>query len=59
MRFVGAAGVISFTKDHDLKYGAEGKQPAWAQWQDGKQVVIFPKQYAEGKYISPPWLEKK
>ncbi|MBU1206418.1 MAG: ABC transporter substrate-binding protein [Proteobacteria bacterium] len=59
MRFVGAAGVISFEKNHDLKYGQEGKQPIWAQWQDGKHVVIFPKQYASGKYISPPWLKKK
>ena len=59
IRFVGAAGVILFEKDHDLKYGKDGKQPIWAQWQDGKHVVIFPKQYAAGKYISPPWLKKK
>ncbi len=60
MRFVGVAGVNSFTKNHDLKYGSkDGKQPAWIQWQDGKQVVIFPKEYAVGKYIAPPWIKKK
>jgi len=59
MRFEGAAGIIAFTKDHDLKYGKEGKQPVWAQWQDGKHVVFFPKQYAAGKYVSAPWLKKK
>lgn len=59
MRFVGTAGVILFEKDHDLKYGKDGKQPVWAQWQDGKQVAIFPKQFASGKYISPPWLKKR
>lgn len=60
MRFVGAAGVNLFDKNHDLKYGSkDGKQPAWIQWQDGKQVVIFPKEYAVGKYVSPPWIKKK
>jgi len=59
MRFEGTAGVILFEKDHDLKYGKDGKQPVWVQWQDGKQVAIFPKQFAGGKYISPPWLKKK
>lgn len=60
MRFVGTAGVNVFTKNHDLKYGSkDGKQPAWIQWQEGKQVVIFPKEYATGKYIPPPWIKKK
>ena len=60
MRFVGAAGVNLYDKNHDLKYGAkDGKQPAWIQWQEGKQVVIFPKEYAVGKYVSPPWIKKK
>jgi len=59
MRYEGAAGMIAFTKDHDLKYGKEGKQPVFAQWQDGKHVVYFPQQYAAGKYIPPPWLKKK
>jgi branched-chain amino acid transport system substrate-binding protein len=59
MRYVGVAGVIAFDKNHELKYGPEGKQPVWAQWQDGKQVVLFPKQWATGKYISPPWIKKK
>jgi branched-chain amino acid transport system substrate-binding protein len=59
MRFVGAAGIIAFTKDHDLKYGKDGKQPVWAQWQDAKHVAYYPPQYAAGKYISPPWIKKK
>jgi branched-chain amino acid transport system substrate-binding protein len=59
MRYEGAAGIIAFTKDHDLKYGKEGKQPVWAQWQDGKHVVFFPEEFAAGKYIPPPWLKKK
>ena len=25
----------------------------------GKQVVLYPKQWATGKYISPPWIQKK
>lgn len=59
IRFEGTAGVILFEKDHDLKYGKDGKQPVWVQWQDGKQVAIFPKRFAAGKYISPPWIKKK
>jgi len=59
MRYVGVAGVIAFDKNHELKYGPEGKQPVWAQWQEGKQVVLFPTQWATGKYISPPWIKKK
>ena len=59
MRFVGTAGVNVYDKNHDLKYGKEGKQPAWIQWQNGKQVVIFPTEFAVGKYISPPWIKKK
>jgi len=59
MHYEGAAGIIAFTKDHDLKYGKEGKQPVFAQWQDGKHVVYFPQQYASGKYVSPAWLKKK
>ncbi len=59
MRFVGAAGVILFEPNHGLKYGKEGKQPVWVQWQQGKQVSIFPQEFATGKYISPPWLKKK
>jgi branched-chain amino acid transport system substrate-binding protein len=59
MRYEGAAGIIAFTKDHDLRYGKDGKQPVWAQWQEGKHVAYFPKNYAAGKYISPPWIKKK
>jgi branched-chain amino acid transport system substrate-binding protein len=58
IRFVGAAGVITFTSNHDLQYGKDGKQPAWAQWQKGKHEVVFPKAWASGKYIFPPWLKK-
>jgi branched-chain amino acid transport system substrate-binding protein len=58
IHFVGAAGVITFTSNHDLKYGKDGKQPAWAQWQKGKHEVVFPKAWASGKYIFPPWLKK-
>lgn len=59
MRYEGAAGIIAFTKNHDLKYGKDGKQPVWAQWQDAKHVVFYPKKFAAGKYISPPWIKKK
>ncbi len=58
IHFTGAAGIISFTNDHDLKYGKDGKKPAWAQWQKGKHEVIYPKAWATGKYIPPPWLKK-
>ena len=58
IKFEGAAGMISFTPDHDLKYGKEGKQPVFAQWQNGKHIIVWPSAWATGKYIYPAWLKK-
>jgi len=58
IKFEGAAGMISFTPDHDLKYGKEGKQPVFAQWQNGKHIIVWPSAWGTGKYIYPAWLKK-
>lgn len=58
IRFVGVAGIVSYTPDHDLKYGKDAKQLAWGQWQEKKYEVIWPKAWATAKYQSPPWAKK-
>jgi len=57
--YQGVAGTIRFTKNHDLVYGENGKQPVWAQWQgQRKMVVIFPEKWASGEYMAPQWVKK-
>jgi branched-chain amino acid transport system substrate-binding protein len=56
MRYEGAAGIIAFTKDHDLKYGKEGN----AHLSSGRTQtrVYFPNSSLRAN-IFLPWLKKK
>ncbi len=56
--FEGIRGKIAFTKNHDLVWG-NGFVRNWiCQWQNGKQVVLYPKYMATGKLVLPKWMEK-
>ena len=43
---------------HSIKYGAGLMQSVLAQWQDGKQVAIWPTEIATGKVVLPPAVKK-
>ncbi len=58
IRFPGTAGLISFTKDHEVITGKDGKMLAQVQWQKEKQTVVYPKEWAVAPYASPPWVKK-
>lgn len=50
--YVGAFGRHVFDKSHESKYLT---MPI-GQWQDGKKVPLWPLDYAQGKYLTPPWV---
>ncbi len=50
--------VIAFTKSHDLMWGNNYVRNWISQWQNGKQVIIYPKNVANGKLMFPPWVTK-
>lgn len=59
---VGASGRIAFTgrKDpltHALKYVRDMTGGVYFQWQNGKQIVIWPKRIAQGKVIFPDYMK--
>ena len=50
-------GRVVFDETHDVKPGPGYVNLLFAQWQqDGKRVVVWPKELATGKMINPPWL---
>jgi branched-chain amino acid transport system substrate-binding protein len=48
---------IAFAKNHDLAWGDNLTRNWISQWQDGKQVVIYPEHVATGKLKLPPWIK--
>ncbi|TDA26767.1 MAG: branched-chain amino acid ABC transporter substrate-binding protein [Archaeoglobi archaeon] len=48
---------IAFAKNHDLAWGDNLTRNWISQWQDGKQVVIYPEHVATGKLKLPPWMK--
>ena len=55
--YTGASGRVVFDEAHDLRYGPGYATETMVQWQEGcKRVLIWPKQFATGKYVPPPWL---
>jgi branched-chain amino acid transport system substrate-binding protein len=48
---------IAFAKNHDLAWGDNLTRNWISQWQDGKQVVIYPEYVATGKLKLPPWIK--
>jgi len=57
--FDGVRGKIAFTNNHDSVWG-DGFIRNWiCQWQDGKQVVLYPEYMATGKLVLPDWIKPK
>src|SRR6266849_378084 len=55
--FVGTRGRVVFDELHEVKDGPGFVNELFVQWQnDGKRVVVWPKELATGKMINPPWL---
>jgi branched-chain amino acid transport system substrate-binding protein len=68
-RYVGPAGLVVFDKSHDVVWGPGYVTSLGAQWQNGRNVCIWPYKwkYAPGKtltykgcvpYMIPPWVVK-
>ena len=51
--------VIAFYKNHDLVWGDDFVRNWVAQWQDGKQYIVYPKKVANGELKLPPWFKKE
>ena len=49
-------GPIAFYKKHDLMWGNNYGRNWVAQWQDGKQYIIYPATVANGELKLPPWI---
>ncbi len=55
--YVGPRGRVQFDDLHEVKDGPGFVNELFVQWQaDGKRVVVWPKDVANGKMINPPWL---
>jgi len=54
--FESTRGKIAFTKNHDLLWGDEFIRNYVCQWQEGKQVILYPKNKATGEFVKPEWL---
>jgi branched-chain amino acid transport system substrate-binding protein len=55
--YIGPRGRVQFDDLHEVKDGPGFVNELFVQWQnEGKRVVVWPKEVATGKMISPPWL---
>ena len=55
--YIGTRGRVQFDDLHEVKDGPGFVNELFVQWQnEGKRVVVWPKEIATGKMISPPWL---
>jgi len=55
--YVGVRGRVQFDNLHEVKDGPGFVNELFVQWQqDGKRVVVWPKELAGGPMINPPWL---
>lgn len=51
-------GRLQFDETHDVKAGPGLVNALFAQWQeDGKRVIVWPKDARNGRYIQPAWLK--
>jgi len=59
-RYLGTQGTYVFTDDHDVKPGPGLINLLFVQWQEnGKRVIVWPKELATGKMILPPWINQR
>ncbi|HZP79848.1 MAG TPA: ABC transporter substrate-binding protein [Pseudolabrys sp.] len=55
--YVGVRGRVQFDDSHEVKDGPGFVNELFVQWQaNGERVVVWPKELATGKMISPPWI---
>ena len=47
---------VAFHKNHALVWGDDYVRNWIAQWQDGKQYIIYPSTVANGQLKLPPWI---
>lgn len=58
-KYLGTQGTYEFDQQHDVKPGPGLINLLFVQWQDGgKRVIVWPKEQANGKMISPPWINQ-
>ncbi|MBU0514303.1 MAG: ABC transporter substrate-binding protein, partial [Proteobacteria bacterium] len=68
-RYYGTAGLLVFDKSHDVIWGPGYVTSLGVQWQNGKNLCVWPYkwQYAKGKFLTykgctpyklPPWVVK-
>ncbi len=50
-------GKFAFTKYHDPVWGNNYIRNWICQWQNGKQVIIWPENVATGSYLQPEWVK--
>ena len=57
--YVSTSGRIVFTNNHEIRYGTGYVRWLQVQWQkDGKRVIVWPKDKANGELVNPPWMTK-
>jgi branched-chain amino acid transport system substrate-binding protein len=57
--YTGVTGLIEFSKtNHDIIMGPGRPTNYYAQWQNGKQVFLYPERVKTGDFVYPPWIEK-
>ncbi|MGO8920131.1 MAG: ABC transporter substrate-binding protein [Stellaceae bacterium] len=59
-KYLGTQGTYVFDDEHDVKPGPGLINLLYVQWQnDGKRVIVWPKELANGKMILPPWINQR
>jgi branched-chain amino acid transport system substrate-binding protein len=56
--FENVRGNFAFTKSHDPLWGDKYIRNWICQWQDGKIVILWPKNVATGEYKPPAWMSE-
>lgn len=56
-KYLGTQGTYVFDKHHDVLPGPGLLNLNFVQWQEnGKRVLVWPKELAAGKMVLPPWI---
>ena len=59
-KYLGTQGTYVFDDEHDVMPGPGLINLLYVQWQnDGKRVIVWPKELATGKMILPPWINQR
>lgn len=59
-RYLGTQGTYVFDDQHDVQPGPGLINFLYVQWQEnGKRVIVWPKELANGKMILPPWISQR